>query len=90
MNLNENSKVWLGVLGGILLGAYGAAVIKRGNIRPGTAKILSYGYDIKDRIVEQCETIKEDCQDMAAEAKEHYEERKEEDLKKAARASKGK
>jgi hypothetical protein len=88
MNFNDNAKVLWGVLGGILLGAYGAAVIKRGNLRPNTAKILSYGYDIKDRIVEQCETIKEDCQDMAAEAKEHYEVRKEENLKKAERASK--
>ena len=51
--MGENNKVLLGVLGGVLLGAFGAAVVKRGNLRPHAAKVLSYGYDIKDAIIEQ-------------------------------------
>jgi hypothetical protein len=32
--MGENNKVLLGVLGGVLLGAFGAAVVKRGNLMP--------------------------------------------------------
>ena len=74
--MSDNSKVVWGVLGGVLLGAFGAAVVKRSNLRPQAAKILSYGYDIKDALVEQAETLKENCEDLAAEAKEKYEDRK--------------
>ena len=49
--MGENNKVLLGVLSGVLLGAFGAAVVKRGNLRPHAAKVLSYGYDIKDAIM---------------------------------------
>ena len=55
---------------------FGAAVVKHGNLRPHAAKVLSYGYDIKDAIIEQAETLKETCEDLAAEAKEKYEDRK--------------
>ena len=68
--MGENNKVLLGVLSGVLLGAFGAAVVKRGNLRPHAAKVLSYGYDIKDAIIEQAETLKETCEDLAAEAEE--------------------
>nr|WP_304626866.1 hypothetical protein [uncultured Parasutterella sp.] len=60
-----------------MLGAFGASLIQRGSLRPHTTKILSYGYDIKDMLVEKAESIKEDCEDLAAEAKEQYEDRKE-------------
>ena len=60
--MGENNKVLLGVLGGVLLGAFGAAVVKRGNLRPHAAKVLSYGYDIKDAIIEQAKTLKETCE----------------------------
>ena len=81
--MGENNKVLLGVLSGVLLGAFGAAVVKRGNLRPHAAKVLSYGYDIKDAIIEQAETLKETCEDLAAEAKEKYEDRKAEEQKPA-------
>ena len=74
--MSDNSKLVWGVLGGVLLGAFGAAVVKRSNLRPQAAKIPSYGYDIKDALVEQAETWKENCEDLAAEAKEKYEDRK--------------
>lgn len=79
--MEGSKKVLLGVLGGVLLGAFGASVVKRGNLRPHAAKVLSYGYDIKDAIVEQAETLKENCEDLAAEAKEKYEDRKAGDAK---------
>lgn len=41
------------------------------------------GYDIKDAIIEQAETLKETCEDLAAEAKEKYEDRKAEEQKPA-------
>ena len=69
--MGENNKVLLGVLSGVLLGAFGAAVVKRGNLRPHAAKVLSY------------ETLKETCEDLAAEAKEKYEDRKAEEQKPA-------
>lgn len=85
--MSDSSKVWLGVLGGVLLGAFGSAVVRRGKLGPCTAKVLSYGYDIKDKIVESCEEMKEGYEDIAAEAKEQYEERKESATKKTGRAS---
>lgn len=74
--MSDSGKIWLGVLGGVVLGAFGAAVIRRGDLRPCTAKVLSYGYDLKDKIVASCEEMKEGYDDLAAEAKEQYEERK--------------
>ena len=73
--MGENNKVLLGVLGGVLLGAFGAAVVKRGNLRPHAAKVLSYGYDIKDAIIEQAETLKETCEDLAAEDRKAEEQK---------------
>lgn len=75
--MSDTSKIVWSVLGGMVLGAMGAAAIKRGSLRPQTARILSYGYNLKDKLVEQAEVFKENCEDLAAEAKEQYEDRKE-------------
>ena len=74
--MSDKNILW-GVVAGTILGAFGASLIQRGSLRPHTTKILSYGYDIKDLLVEKAESIKEDCEDLAAEAKEQYEDRKE-------------
>lgn len=74
--MSDKNVLW-GVVAGTILGAFGASLIQRGSLRPHTTKILSYGYDIKDMLVEKAETLKEDCEDLAAEAKEQYEDRKE-------------
>lgn len=74
--MSDKNILW-GVVAGTILGAFGASLIQRGSLRPHTTKILSYGYDIKDMLVEKAESIKEDCEDLAAEAKEQYEDRKE-------------
>ncbi len=73
----SDKNILCGVVAGTVLGAFGASLIQRGSLRPHTTKILSYGYDIKDMLVEKAESIKEDCEDLAAEAKEQYEDRKE-------------
>lgn len=73
----SDKNIFWGVVAGTILGAFGASLIQRGSLRPHTTKILSYGYDIKDMLVEKAESIKEDCEDLAAEAKEQYEDRKE-------------
>lgn len=74
--MSDKNILW-GVVAGTILGVFGASLIQRGSLRPHTTKILSYGYDIKDMLVEKAESIKEDCEDLAAEAKEQYEDRKE-------------
>ena len=74
--MSDKNILW-GVVAGTILGAFGASLIQRGSLRPHTTKFLSYGYDIKDMLVEKAESIKEDCEDLAAEAKEQYEDRKE-------------
>lgn len=74
--MSDTSKVLWSLVGGMVLGAFGASAIGRGKFRPCATKLLSYGYDAKDCIVNQCELLKENIEDMAAEAKEQAEDRK--------------
>ncbi|MCD8339918.1 MAG: hypothetical protein LUC43_06960 [Burkholderiales bacterium] len=62
--------------GGMIAGAATASMVGRGKLRPCAAKGLSYIYDWKDKTVAACESMKEDCEDLAAEAKEAQELRK--------------
>ena len=55
--MSDKNVLW-GVVAGTILGAVGASLIQRGSLRPHTTKILSYGYDIKDMLVEKAETLK--------------------------------
>ncbi len=71
-----NSKLIWALLGGVVIGAVGATTLKRGKLKPGMTRLMSYGYDLKDCLVEECETLKENVEDMAAEAKEQAELRK--------------
>ncbi len=72
----KTSQIVLTFLGGVALGAATASVVSRGKLRPCAAKGLSFTYDLKDKIVAGIETIKEDCDDLVAEAKEQAELRK--------------
>lgn len=71
----NNKFVWT-LLGGVLIGAIGATSIKRGKLKPCMTRLMSYGYDLKDCLIEECETIKENVEDIAAEAKEQADLRK--------------
>ncbi len=71
-------KYGLFFLGGVAVGAVGAVFASRGklDIKPFVTDILSRGMDIKDAVVAKAETLKEDVEDMAAEARDAQEQRK--------------
>ena len=77
--MNENMKYGLFFLGGLALGANGAVVVSRGklDIKPLAADLLSRGMDVKDAVLAKVETVKENVDDMVAEAREASEKRKE-------------
>lgn len=66
-------------LGGIALGALGAVAVSRGklDLKPVAADIISRGIDVRDALMRKVETIKEDMEDIAAEARQASEKRKE-------------
>lgn len=69
MNGNLKSGLWL--LGGIALGAVGAVAVSRGKLdfKPLATDLLSRGMDVKDALLGKVEAIKEDVEDLAAEAR---------------------
>ncbi len=75
-----NSHVPYGVflLCGVALGAIGAVAVSRGklDVKPFATKVLSHGMDIKDALVAKAEALREDVEDIAAEARAQQEERK--------------
>lgn len=70
--MNTYLKYALIALGGIIVGAAGAIAISRGkiNLKPYAANIISRGMDVKDAVNGCVERIKEDAEDLVAEAKE--------------------
>lgn len=77
--MNENMKYGLFFLGGLALGANGTVAVSRGklDIKPLAADLLSRGMDVKDAVLAKVETVKENVDDMVAEAREASEKRKE-------------
>ena len=77
--MNENMKYGLFFLGGLALGALGAVAASRGKLdfKPLAADLLSRGMDMKDAVLAKVETVKEDMDDVVAEAREVSEKRKE-------------
>ncbi|GAB1826231.1 MAG: hypothetical protein KH037_11610 [Burkholderiales bacterium] len=73
--MKDFTKVAWGVFGGALLGFVASSAISRGKLRPCTTKLMSYGLDWKDKLIEGAETFKEDLEDMTAEAKEEAKKR---------------
>ena len=61
--MNENLKYGLFFLGGIALGAIGAVAVSR-------------GMDVKDALARKVATVKEDMEDLAAEARAAQKQRK--------------
>ncbi|MBP3730102.1 MAG: hypothetical protein J6I40_01355 [Mailhella sp.] len=76
--MNAYVKYGLFFLGGVALGAIGAVAVSRGklDVKPFATKVLSHGMDIKDALVAKAEQLREDVEDMAAEARAAQEERK--------------
>ena len=65
---------------GIALGALGATLLSRGSIdlKKTMATVLSHGMDLKDKAATLVETARENMDDLAAEARQVSETRKEE------------
>ena len=77
--MNENLKYGLFFLGGVALGALGTVAVSKGklDIKPLATDLLSRGMDVKDAMVSKMETVKENMDDMVAEARTAAEQRRE-------------
>ena len=75
--MNEKLKYGLFFLGGVTLGVVGAVAVSRGklDIKPFATELLSRGMDMKDAVLAKMEGVKEDMEDMVAEARVAAEER---------------
>lgn len=71
-------KYGLFFLGGLVLGAIGATAASKGslNIKPVAADLISRGMEVKDALMSKVEAVKEDMEDLAAEARHAAEKRK--------------
>lgn len=76
--MNSGIKFGLFFLGGIALGALGAVALNKGklNLKPVAADLISRGMDVKDALMSKVEAVKEDMEDLAAEARQASEKRK--------------
>ncbi|WP_297260103.1 hypothetical protein [uncultured Desulfovibrio sp.] len=76
--MNSVFKYGLVFLGGLVVGALGATAAKRGslNLKPLATDLISRGMDVKDALMSKMEAVKEDMQDLAAEARAKAEDRK--------------
>ena len=76
--MNSGIKYGLFFLGGIALGALGAVALSKGklNLKPVAADLISRGMDVKDALMSKVEAVKEDMEDLAAEARQASEKRK--------------
>ena len=76
--MNENLKYGLFFLGGAALGALGAVAVSRGklDLRPFAAELVSRGLDVKDAVLAGAETVRENVEDVMAEAQAVSEQRR--------------
>ncbi len=77
--MNESVKCGLFFVGGLVVGALGAAAISRGdlkNVKPVLSDLLVQGMELKDKVMAGVEGIKEDVTDVVAEAQVKSEQRK--------------
>lgn len=76
--MNEGWKYALWFVGGLAVGALGAVAVSRGKLdfRPLAADLVSRGMDVKDALLNKMEALKEDVEDLAAEARLTSDKRK--------------
>lgn len=76
--MNSFIKYGLVFLGGLAVGVLGASAARRGslNLKPLATDLISRGLDVKDALLSRVEAVKEDMQDLAAEARAKAEDRK--------------
>ncbi|MBQ9452227.1 MAG: hypothetical protein IJU65_02900 [Desulfovibrio sp.] len=76
--MNDGLKYGMWFLGGIALGALGAVAVSRGKLdfKPLATDLISRGIDVKDALLSKVEALKEDVEDLTAEARQTAEKRK--------------
>lgn len=79
--MNDGTKLAVAFLSGAALGAVGLALLNRGKLdfeylKPICTNLLSKGMDLKDDLMRHVESMKEDWEDMAAEARDQADARK--------------
>ncbi len=76
--MNENLKYGMFFLGGVALGAIGAVAVSRGKLdfRPFATELVSRGLDARDALLSKAETVRENMEDLVAEAQAASEARK--------------
>ena len=77
-SMNNNLKYGLFFLGGIALGALGAVAVSRGklDLKPLATDLISRGLEVKDAVLAKADAVREDVEDMVAEARAASEQRK--------------
>ncbi|MDO4936535.1 MAG: DUF6110 family protein [Sutterellaceae bacterium] len=76
--MNQTTKYGLIFLGGLVVGALGAVAVSRGklNVKPLASELLSGGMELRDKIMSGVEGVKEDLEDVVAEAQVKAAERR--------------
>lgn len=76
--MNEMGKCGLFFLAGLAVGALGAVAVTRGklNVKPLASELLSGGMELRDKIMSGVEGVKEDLEDVVAEAQVKAAERR--------------
>ena len=76
--MNNGLKYGLSFLGGLALGVVGTVAVTRGklDLNPLATDLVSRGMDMKDAIMSKVESVKEDMEDLAAEARQAADKRK--------------
>ena len=76
--MNSGFKCGLWFLGGLIVGAVGVAAVNRGKVdfKPLATDLISRGIDVKDALLTKVEALKEDVEDLTAEARLASEKRK--------------
>jgi hypothetical protein len=76
--MNNNLKYGLFFLGGVALGAIGAVAVSRGklDLKPLATDLISRGLEVKDAVLAKADAVREDVEDMVAEARAVSEQRK--------------
>ncbi len=76
--MNNGLKYGLWFLGGLIVGAVGTAAVSRGKLdfKPLATDLISRGIDVKDALLTKVEALKEDVEDLTAEARMASDKRK--------------
>lgn len=76
--MNENLKYGLFFLGGAALGALGAVAVSRGklDLKPFATELVSRGLDVRDALLAKAEMVRENMEDVVAEAQAVSEQRR--------------